>query len=202
MTGKIDGRRVRGDRTRERTATAAAEMATLTGLDSISVSKLAKATGGSASGILTVFENREAIQLAAVNRARDLFVAEVITPAWSTKPGVDRLSHILENWFEYVERRVFPGGCFLVATSVEYGAQDGPVADEVRRLKQTWITLIEGELRVGRRKSKRTDELVEATAFKLDAYLTAANIRLQLAADPGGMAIARKACRELLRDLP
>jgi hypothetical protein len=29
----------------------------------------------------------------------------------------------------YVERRVFPGGCFFAATSLEMGARPGPVKD-------------------------------------------------------------------------
>ena len=44
-------------------------IATTHGLDSITVGALATATGVSKSGILTVFGNREAIQLAAVAEA-------------------------------------------------------------------------------------------------------------------------------------
>ncbi|MGZ4475674.1 MAG: TetR/AcrR family transcriptional regulator, partial [Nocardioides sp.] len=77
-----DGRRARGDATRQAVARAAADLATMAGLDSISVGQLATATGVSKSGILTVFPNREAIQLAAVAEARRVYVDAVIRPAW------------------------------------------------------------------------------------------------------------------------
>lgn len=187
--------------TRRVTATAAAEMATVSGLDSISMTKLAKATGYSASGILTVYKNREAIQVAAVDLAREVFIAEVVTPAWGTTPGLDRLGSLIQNWFDYVAKEIFPGGCFLVATSVEYGTQKGVVAEAVRRSKRDWIGVIEGELRVDRSASKKSDALVSETAFKLDAYMSNANIRYQLSGDKADMALGRKLCRDLLHAL-
>jgi AcrR family transcriptional regulator len=195
---KVDGRRARGDRTRTATATAAAEIATVTGLDSISMSGLARATGFSPSGILTVFDNREAIQLAAVERARERFVAEVVTPSWGARPGLPRLRKLVDNWFDYVDRRVFPGGCFLVATSVEYGAQQGPVADAVRELKQTWLNLLEGELRVGAGDSRRARDRARMTVFRLDAFMVAADIATRLTGDGEYMAMGRTSCRDLL----
>ena len=48
-------------------------IATTHGLDSITVGALASATGLSKSGILTVFGNREAIQVAAVAEARNIY---------------------------------------------------------------------------------------------------------------------------------
>lgn len=199
MATKVDGRRARGDRTRLATATAAAEIATVTGLDSISMTGLAKATGFSPSGILTVFDNREAIQLAAVARARDIFVAEVITASWGSEPGIPRLRKIVDNWFDYVTRGVFPGGCFLVATSAEFGSQKGPVADAVRGLKQTWLDLLEGELKVGAGNSKRVRDRAHATAFQLDAFMIAANVNTQLTGDTEYLEVGRRACRALLK---
>lgn len=199
MTEKVDGRRARGDITRRLTAEVAARMATVDGLDSISMSQLAHATGYSASGILTVFGNREAIQLAAVRHARTIFIAEVVTPAWGKDPGPKRLTSLVTNWFNYVERGVFPGGCFLVATSVEYGARPGPVAEAVRDLKRQWISLLETELAMGHRPSKKRTNTVQMTAFQLDAYMTAANIRHRIADDPEALKLGKTACRQLLR---
>ncbi|UMG93260.1 TetR/AcrR family transcriptional regulator [Nocardioides sp. TF02-7] len=86
-----DGRRARGDVTRRRVAREAAMIATVSGLDSISVGGLAERTGVSKSGIMTVFGSREAIQVAAVAQARRIYQEHVIGPAWERPAGRDRL---------------------------------------------------------------------------------------------------------------
>jgi AcrR family transcriptional regulator len=141
-----DGRRLRGDVTRRRAARAAADIATTHGLDSISVGSLASVTGLSKSGILTVFGSREAIQLAAVAEARRTYLDAVIAPAWPMPAGEARLRALLDAWLAYLLAQVFPGGCFIAATSVEYGHREGPVADAVRNLKAEWLHLLEHQL--------------------------------------------------------
>lgn len=198
----IDGRRARGDITRKRTARCAADIATITGLDSLSIGQLAAGTGLSKSGILTVFENRGAIQLAAIEEARGVFSELIFAPAWSKKPGTVRLGALIDNWFAHVETRVFPGGCFLVAVSQEFGAQKGVVAEAVKEFKQNWLDVIEAELSVGRSVSKKTSGLVRASRFKLDAFMSAANVQFQLMDDAGVLETARTCCRQELESLP
>lgn len=179
-------------------ADAAVDIATTTGLESISMSKLAQATGASASGILTVFPDREAVQVATVERAVDIFIREVITPAWTQPAGAVRLGHIVDNWFDYLRREVFPGGCFLVATSVEYGARTGPVAEAVHAMKRSWVELLEAELRATARTTEPSDADVRRRAFELEAFMTAANIRYRMDRDADEVALAQQACRDAI----
>ncbi len=172
-----DGRRVRGDLTRRRTARAAADIATTHGLDSISVGSLAQATGLSKSGILTVFGNREAIQIAAVAEARQVYIDTVIAPAWSQPDGKERLRGLLDAWVAYLLKGTFPGGCFISATSVEYGHRVGPVADAVRELKTEWLHLLEQQL------TSAGSPHPEDDAFRIDAFLAMGNARRELFAD-------------------
>lgn len=174
---RVDGRRVRGDATRRTAARKAADIATTHGLDSITVGSLAAATGLSKSGIMTVFGSREAIQVAAVAEAREIYVETVVAPAWPQAPGRDRLEALLEGWVRYLRERVFTGGCFVTATSIEYGHRDGPVADAVRALKREWLDVLERELRVAGSVDAADD------AFRIDAYLGAANARRELFGD-------------------
>ena len=141
QTEAIDGRRARGDVTRHTVARAAARAATVEGLDSITVGGLAAITGVSKSGILTVFGTREAIQIAAVAEARRLYQEWVVLPAWDESAGAERLTSLIEHWVAYTKADVFPGGCFVAATSVEFGHRDGPVAESVQRLKREWLDL-------------------------------------------------------------
>lgn len=198
MGAKIDGRRVRGDATRKQVALSAADIATVSGLDSISMSKLSESTGFSKSGILTVFENREAIQLAAVKEARNTVVQHVIEPAWSKEPGLERLGEIIDNWFTYVDERVFSGGCFLASAAVEYAAQTGPVAGAIAAAKREWIQLLENEFLEGRAMTSDAREAAHVAAFQLDSYLTMANVRMRLLNDADDQALAVALCHELL----
>jgi AcrR family transcriptional regulator len=169
-----DGRRLRGDVTRRRAARAAADIATTHGLDSISVGSLASVTGLSKSGILTVFGSREAIQLAAVAEARRTYLDAVIAPAWPMPAGEARLRALLDAWLAYLLAQVFPGGCFIAATSVEYGHREGPVADAVRNLKAEWLHLLEHQLAAAGSPRPEDD------AFRVDALLAMGNARREL----------------------
>ncbi len=175
--GTIDGRRARGDATRHTVARAAARAATVEGLDSITVGGLAATTGVSKSGILTVFGTREAIQIAAVAEARRLYQEWVVLPAWNESAGAKRLTALIENWVAYTKADVFPGGCFVAATSVEFGHRDGPVAESVQRLKREWLDLLEAELKTASAKAPADD------AFRIDSYLCMGNTRWQLYGD-------------------
>lgn len=172
-----DGRRARGDRTRLRVADAAAQTATVHGLDAITIGGLATDTGVSKSGILTVFGSREAIQLAAVARARELYRDHVIAPAWSRPPGRERLRGWIDAWRDYLRERVFAGGCFVTTTSAEYGHRDGHVAEEIRLLKTDWLDLLRADLQTAGSPDADLD------AFRIDAYLSAAATRRELFAD-------------------
>ena len=191
----IDGRRARGDATRRTVARAAARIATVEGLDSITVGSLAERTGVSKSGILTVFGSREAIQVAAVAEARRIYQEVVLAPIWSEPAGGPRLRALLRSWVDYLHAGVFPGGCFIAATSVEYGHRTGPVADAVRRLKREWLDLLESELATAGSTSPEDD------AFRIDAYLNAGNTQDQLDGD-GDWSATERAARLSLEVIP
>jgi AcrR family transcriptional regulator len=196
---KVDGRRERGDATRRRTARYAADLASIGGLEAVTVGRLATGTSLSKSGILTVFGNREAIQLAAVAEARRVYVQHVVAPAWHREPGLSRLRGILDNWFTYVTDRVFPGGCFLLTTSAEYAAHEGPVADAVRALKQEWLDLLEDELDVVLPATAAGRRRATEVAFEIDAFLSAAHLRFRLMDDEDALPLARRSLARLLR---
>lgn len=187
-----DGRRARGDITRRTAARKAAEIATTHGLDSITVGSLATATGLSKSGILTVFGNREAIQVAAVAEARQIYIETVIAPAWREAPGRPRLRALLDCWVDYLRAEVFPGGCFIVTSTAEYGRRDGPVADGVRALKREWLDLLESELAVAGSAAPAQD------AFRIDAFLCAGNTRRELFGDDDELDRAHALASEII----
>jgi len=138
--------RAPGQRSRARIVEQAAKLATIEGLEGLSIGRLAEAAGLPKSSVHALFGSKEQLQLATINAARDSFITEVVGPALgSASPGRERLLALCEGFLSYVERRVFPGGCFFVAAAAEVGAQAGRVHDEVARIQQQWRDLLTAE---------------------------------------------------------
>src|SRR3954468_11977585 len=173
----MDGRRARGERTRQAVAARAAAVASVHGLDGMTLSQLSAAMGVSKSSIQAAYGTKEEIQLAAVAAATDTFVAAVITPALDEPEGLARLLALVDAWLGYVERRVFPGGCFMVATLSEFDSRPGSVRDALAGNRRAWLGLLERQVAVaqaaGEIPGSPTPELL---AFEIDALLSAANV--------------------------
>jgi AcrR family transcriptional regulator len=185
-----------GRRTRAAILQQAAELATLDGLNGLSIGDLAQATGMSKAGLYAHFGSKQELQLATVETARTIFVAEVIRPALAAPRGVRRLLAMCEAFLSHIERRVFPGGCFFVAATAEVGARPGAVHDAVARQQQRWIELLE---RIAR-EAQELGELPADTdppqlAFELEALLVAANSQFLLHGDRAVFDRARAAIR-------
>jgi len=177
----------------------AARLATIEGLEGLSIGRLAQATGMPKSSIYVLFGSKEELQLATVEAARESFVAEIVLPALSSsEPGRERLLALCEGYLSYVKRRVFPGGCFFVAASAELGARPGRVHDLVARYQQEWRDLLEHEARdaAGRRELDGADP--SQLAFELGVILAGTNIVSVIHSDDGAIERARTAIHRLL----
>ena len=66
-------------------------------------------------------------------RARgEVFRREVVEPARSrTRRGANACARSATRWISYLERRVFPGGCFFAAATLEFDDRPGPVRDRL-----------------------------------------------------------------------
>ncbi len=191
--------RAPGKRSRARIVHEAARLATIEGIEGLSIGRLADATGTAKSSVYALFGSKEELQLATINAARDSFITEVVTPALATEPGREQLLALCDGFLAYVERRIFPGGCFFVAASAEVGARPGRVHDEVARIQQQWRDLLGREASVAVEKG----ELPPGTdpgqvAFELGVILAGTNIVSVLHDDQAVVARARSAVRSRL----
>ena len=123
--------RADGERTRSTILRAAASLATVNGLEGLSIGNLAAATGMSKSGLYAHFGFKQELQLATVQEAERIFAEEVARPALAAAPGLAQLSAVCEAFFDYLPRRPFPGGCFFAAAALEMGTRPGPVKQRV-----------------------------------------------------------------------
>jgi len=192
--------RAPGQRSRARVVEQAAKLATIEGLEGLSIGRLAEAAGLPKSSVHALFGSKEQLQLATINAARDSFITEVVAPAFrAAGPGRARLLALCEGFLSYVERRVFPGGCFFVAVSAEVGAQAGPVHDEVARIQQQWRDLLVAEARAAVDHGELPDGTDAAQlAFELGVILAGTNLVSVLHDDLHAISRARTAIRTRL----
>src|SRR5688500_7619204 len=114
-----DGRRIRGDRTRTAILEGAARLASVEGLEGLSIGRLAEHLGISKSGLYAHFRSKEELQLATIRTAEAIYERDVVGPAMDAPAGAARLLALSDAFFDYVRRGVFPGGCFFVANSLD-----------------------------------------------------------------------------------
>lgn len=176
---RIDGRRVRGDESRRAILAHAVDTASVDGLDGLTIGRLADAAGHSKSGVATLFGSKEQLQLAVVAAARDIFIDRVVMPARAdTERGLARVCALVTNWIDYSKSRVFRGGCFFAATSVEFDSKPGPVRDAIVAASSEW----EDYLTVSIEYALAAGELPDLTdarqlTFEMVSFLEAANTR-------------------------
>lgn len=197
--GRVDGRRVRGDRTRREVAARAAEVASQAGLSGVSLDQIARELGISKSGVAAAFGTKQDLQVAAVRAASDIVREHVIEPALAERRGRPRLRALVDAWFTYVEDRVFPGGCFMAATLPEFDSRPGPVRDALLDARAAWLDLIAGEVAHMQEAGELDDTLpADAIAFEVDAVLAAANLDRNLSDGRSALAQARSVLRARL----
>src|SRR2546427_2357880 len=110
-----DRRRLRGMRTRQAILAHAARVGSAEGLEAVSLQRLATDLGMSKSGLFAHFGSKEELHMATIDSAARIFTDEVIRPALATPRGVGRVWALCNSWLSYLERGVFPGGCFFWA---------------------------------------------------------------------------------------
>ena len=192
----------KGQRTRNSILEVAAALATEEGLDPLSIGRLADATGMSKSGLFAHFGSKEELQLATVDHAAALFVAEVIDPARSAPKGLARIWALCDHMIGYSERQVFPGGCFFAATSFEFNNRPGPVRDRIEEMIRSWLSYLEHAVEQAQEAGELDPEAsAREIAFQLDAFAQASNAQYQLFRDPQIFDDARHAIQERLDSL-
>src|SRR5215831_1417771 len=132
--------RVDGVASREVILNAAARLATTRGLEGLSIGELAQHIGMSKSGLYAHFKSKEELELATIETAAGIFERDVLGPARESPGGLGRVHALSEAFLRHLERRVFPGGCFLATVSVQLASRPGRPRDRVTELMQDrWL---------------------------------------------------------------
>ncbi len=187
------------ERTRDTILHAAASLATVDGLDRLSIGRLAAVLGMSKSALYAQFGSQRELQLATVAEAARVFDAEVVRPALAAPAGLRQLMAVCEAFFEHLERHTFPGGCFMASAALEIGSWPGPVRDLVAAFQSQFGDLIRGFAATAlARNELAAGEDPDRLAFELNGIMLAADMNFVTHDDPAVLALARQIVRQRL----
>jgi AcrR family transcriptional regulator len=159
----------KGERTRESILRVAVDIASVEGLQGLTIGRLADELKMSKSGLFAHFGSKEDLQLATVGMAGEIFTEHVIRPALEAQQGVPRMWQLFVNFLDYVEGKVFKGGCFFAAASFEFDSRPGAVRDAIVQSMRGWMGVlersVEGAIKAGHLKKK-----VDAQQFAFEIY--------------------------------
>lgn len=189
----------KGQASRDTILRTAATLATTRGLDGLSIGDLAAEVGMSKSGLYAHFKSKEELELATIATAAAIFDREVVQPATGAPAGTARLRALVNSFLSYLERRVFPGGCFFAAVAMELDTRPGPTRDRVVEMLNSWRASLRQclvDAQASREIDPRTD--VDQAVFEVQAMLFAANFLFVMTNDPIRLTQARRGVEGLL----
>lgn len=198
VTG-VDRRRLRGEKARASILEHSTAIASTDGLEGLSIGRVATDAGVAKGNIQVLFGDKESLQMATLENAVALYQRVVLDPAMALETPAVRLEALVDAWFDFVEKRVLPGGCFLNAISSEYRARPGRIRDRINEhraaIRDRFATL----LRLGQEAGEFRKELdIDQLVFELVAFQAAANVAA-LMGDTEEFALARSSSLNRLR---
>jgi len=192
-------RRSDGERTHAAILEAATRLASVEGLEGLTIGRLAEDTGISKSGLYAHFGSKEQLQIEVIQAAGAVLEREVVAPTLDVPEGLGRLEAFCDAYFSYIERWVFPGGCFFASLLAEADARPGPIHEIVaagQREADEWrADIVRGAQRTGEL-NRRLDP--GQLAFEIDACMAQANYLYVLYRDPAALARGRRAVRRII----
>jgi len=184
--------RSRGAETQHRILERAVQIASVEGLDAMSLATLAEATHMSKSGLFAHFRSKEALQIAIIDEADRMFRIAVIDPMASAT-GLQRLVGLIDGYVDYMGGTLFQGGCFFAAAVHEFDGRPGAVRDRLTEFLATW----NGELRDAVEQAHKDGQIMQADPEQVIFWATGIGLALNWNAQMGdrekSLAVAKTA---------
>jgi AcrR family transcriptional regulator len=191
--------RADGERTREAIVREAVSLATLAGLEGLSIGDLARALDMSKSGVYAHFGSKQDLQLATVDEAARIFQTEVIQPALDATPGLAQLVALCDAFFDHLLRRTLPGGCFFAGAALEMGTRPGPVKEQIAEFQNGLSALIREFIVTALEQHELpADQDPDELTFEVNGMILAANANFVLRGDPDTLRMAKTVVRRRL----
>ncbi|WP_037890885.1 TetR/AcrR family transcriptional regulator [Streptomyces sp. NRRL S-87] len=186
-------------RTRERIVEAAVHQASDLGLSGLTIGALAEALEMSKAGIVGPFGSRAELQMAALDRAVEMFTAAVVAPARATGAGLPRLYAVIDAWCAYLADSPFPNGCFVTAASCELDGRPGELRTRLHDTVSRWRSFLTEQITTAQAVGDLDPDLdPEDLVSLLTGLAAAANQEIQLLHDERAAPRARRVMRAAL----
>jgi AcrR family transcriptional regulator len=187
-------RRSDGERSRNAILREAAQLATVEGLNGLSIARLADAVGMSKSGLFAHFGSKQELQLATIEVASAIFSEQVLEPALLAPTGIERLRLLADGCLRYIAAANFPGGCFFASIAAEMDTHPGPVRDIAVGFMADWLALLEQTIQQAQAEGDIEPEVEPAQlAFEIEAHLLLSNALFAITAELTPIERARRA---------
>jgi AcrR family transcriptional regulator len=195
-------RQARGERTKSAILHCAVDLASLEGLEGLSIGRLAEKLNMSKSGLFAHFGSKQELQLETIEAARQIFIEEIIRPALANPEGMLQLWALCDGWLSHVERRVFAGGCFFTGAAFEFDSRKGPIRSRIAEIMRLWIAKLQSAIEVAQ-KAGQLDPKVDAgqLALEMNSLAMGAHWAHQLLDDKNAFVKTRVNILRKLRDL-
>jgi AcrR family transcriptional regulator len=184
----------KGAATRAAILERAVDLASVEGLEGLTIGRLAAELKMSKSGLFAHFGSKQELQLATVGAAAARFRSAVLEPALEHPRGAERLRAMTDGYFRHLG--LYSGGCFWGATSAEYDDRPGPVRDAIAAALDAWLAALAANAR------DAGVEDPERFAFEAYAIVMGANARYRLSGDERVFEYAEQTLARLTAELP
>jgi len=186
----------KGQATRQVILDKAVALASVVGLEGLTIGRLAEELSLSKSGLFAHFGSKEALQVAVIEEVSNLFVQEVMVPALRQPRGEPRVRALFEHWLAWHQR---PGGCFYASATNELDDRPGPARDALAKAKVDWIDQLVHAIRLAvDERHFRSDLDVHQVAFELHGILMAFHMYHRFLRDPAAVDRTHRAVEALL----
>jgi AcrR family transcriptional regulator len=182
--------------TKERIVAAGVALASVAGLEGMTIGSLAQELRMSKAGVVGPFGSKSRLQAAVLARALDTFADDVVTPTLTEAPGLPRLLAAIDRWTAYLAHGPFPNGCFVAAASCELDGQPGPLRDQLRDTVAAWESFLATQITTAKNDGAlRADLDTHDVIATLVGLAMAANQRIQLFGDTEAASRTRRLMR-------
>ena len=179
----------------------AVQMASVQGLNGLTIGRLAEALSLSKGGVCAHFPSKIKLQVAAVERATQIFRRVVTMSALEKAPGLPQLQALSDAWFEYLVAGTFEGGCFFTNALLEVDdLESNEVREAVRLQYNRFIELVERCARDAVARSHfRSDLEIHQFAFEFLGIQFSTLAWRGLGRDADMIAVAKRAMADLFQ---
>ena len=191
----------KGEQTRQTIIDHALKLATQVGFQGLTIGRLAEDLKLSKSGLFAHFGAKEDLQIEVLKAAAERFVASVVRPALSAPRGEPRIRALFEQQIAW-ERAwdKLPGGCPIVAASIELDDCPGRARDFLVQSQRDWADTLTNAARAAVREGHFREDLdCEQFAYDFSGVMLAYHHAARLMKDPRARERAEAAFETLLR---